>query len=59
MRLLSEEEAREIDTFLMLRRTALLAWIGSHAEVDIARELAPTFAEGTVQLAEAYLRERP
>ncbi|MFC3205878.1 phosphotransferase enzyme family protein [Aquamicrobium soli] len=44
----------EIDTFVMLRRMALLAWIGSHREVEIAIELAPVFAEGTARLAESY-----
>ncbi len=44
----------EIDTFVMLRRMALLAWIGSHREVEIAIELAPVFAEGTAKLAESY-----
>lgn len=56
VRPLSREEEAEIDTFVMLRRMALLAWIGSHAEVDTAKELAPNFAEGTAGLAEEYLR---
>ncbi len=54
VRALSSEEEAEIDTFVMLRRMALLAWIGSHPEVEIARELAPVYAEGTARLAEAY-----
>ena len=29
---LSEEDEAEIDTFIMLRRMALLAWISSHIE---------------------------
>jgi len=55
IRPLSPEEEDEIDTFVMLRRMALLAWIGSHSEVDIARELAPRFAEVTAELARVYL----
>ncbi|MHA6688526.1 phosphotransferase enzyme family protein [Mesorhizobium sp. A556] len=51
---LSVADEAEIDTFVMLRRMALLAWIGSHREVEIAAELAPVFAEGTVSLAESY-----
>ena len=39
----------------MMRRLALLAWIGSHIEVDTAKELAPTFAPVTKNLAELYL----
>lgn len=56
-RKLSPAEECEIDTFVMFRRMALLAWIGSHIEVETAQQLAPTFAEGTARLAEAYLRE--
>ncbi len=52
---LSDEDEAEIDTFVMLRRLALLAWIGSHIEVDTAKELAPTFAPISAELAEAYL----
>ena len=52
---LPDADEREIDTFVMFRRMALLAWIGTHSEVETARQLAPTFAEGTAKLAEAYL----
>jgi Ser/Thr protein kinase RdoA (MazF antagonist) len=45
----------ELPTFLLLRRLLLLAWLGSHAEVPLARQLAPTFATGTCELAEQYL----
>ena len=39
----------------MLRRLALLAWIGAHIEVDTAKELAPAFAPVTAELAEGFL----
>ena len=52
--LTSEDEA-ELRTFVMFRRLLLLAWIGSHADVDVAQELAPTYAVGTCHLAEEYL----
>ena len=39
----------------MLRRMALLAWIGSHAETDLARERGPDFTRVSVELAETYL----
>jgi len=55
IRTLPEEDAHEIPTFIMLRRLALLAWIGSHAETDIARDLAPRFAAVSCDLAETYL----
>jgi Ser/Thr protein kinase RdoA (MazF antagonist) len=52
---LSADDAAELGTFVMFRRLLLLAWIGSHADVDVARELAPTYAAGTAHLAEDYL----
>ena len=55
VRPLGEEDEREIDSFIMLRRMALLAWIGSHAETELARSQAPHFASVTAQLAAAYL----
>ena len=54
VRSLSADDEREIDTFIMLRRMALLAWIGSHDGVDVARALAPDFATVTATLAESY-----
>ena len=45
----------EIESFVMLRRMALLAWIGSHKETDLAKEMAPHFAKVTTKLAESYL----
>jgi Ser/Thr protein kinase RdoA (MazF antagonist) len=55
IRPLAEEDAREIDSFVMLRRLALLAWIGLHSEVETARELSPSFARVSAELGEAYL----
>ena len=56
-RQLSDGDEKEIDTFIMLRRLALLAWIGSHIEVDTAKELAPAFAPVTRDLAEKFLAD--
>lgn len=53
---LSIGDRREIDTIVMLRRMALLAWIGSRIESTEPKKLAPTFAENTANLAENYLR---
>ena len=53
---LSDEEVTEIPTFLLLRRLAILAWIGSHAETDLARELGLPYTAGTLRLARGYLR---
>lgn len=55
VRQLSPEERAEIPTFVMLRRMALLAWIGSHAETDLAKEQGPDFTRVSVELAEDYL----
>jgi Ser/Thr protein kinase RdoA (MazF antagonist) len=45
-----------IDSMVMLRRMALLAWIGSHNETRLAQQHVQGFADGTAQLAERYLR---
>jgi Ser/Thr protein kinase RdoA (MazF antagonist) len=46
----------ELDTFVMLRRLLLVAWIGSHHEFATeAAELGAGFTVGTCALAERYL----
>ena len=45
----------EIPTFVMLRRMLLVAWIGSHAETDLAKSMGSAYTEGTVRLCDAYL----
>ena len=46
----------ELDTFVMLRRLLLVAWIGSHhAFATEAAELGAGFTAGTCALAERYL----
>ena len=52
---LSAEEEAEIATFVMLRRILLVAWIGSHAETELARSMGVSYTQGTVPLCEAYL----
>lgn len=52
----SREDTDAIDSMVMLRRMALLAWIGSHIETDLAQTHLPGFAEGTANLAERYLQ---
>jgi len=39
----------------MLRRMALLAWIGSHIEAPEPQELAPGFASKTSELGQIWL----
>lgn len=52
---LSAEDAAELDTFVMLRRMALLAWIGSHIDAPEPQALASEFAINTGKLAQNYL----
>jgi len=51
----STEDIAALETMVLLRRMALLAWIGSHAETGLAQAHADGFAAGTVMLAERYL----
>ncbi|WP_245615510.1 phosphotransferase enzyme family protein [Afifella pfennigii] len=57
VRELPQEEAAELDTFVMLRRLALLAWIGSHIEAPEPQALAADFAPVSAELGEAYLQD--
>ena len=52
---LPPHDLAEIPTLLMLRRMAIMAWIGSHAETDLAKELGPEYTAGTCVLAAQYL----
>jgi len=45
----------EIETFIMMRRMALLAWIGSHIEAPEPQAMAPHFAADTARLGNAWL----
>ncbi|MDE0970169.1 MAG: phosphotransferase [Octadecabacter sp.] len=55
VRELSIADESEIETFVMLRRMALLAWIGSHIEAPEPQELAPGFAATTARLGKVWL----
>lgn len=55
VRELSVEDEKEIDTFIMLRRMALLAWIGSHIEAPEPQQLSAGFAETTAKLGDIWL----
>ena len=55
VRPLDAADIAAIDTMIMLRRMALLAWVGSHAETGLAQTHMPGFAAGTAMLAERYL----
>ncbi|ODT67679.1 MAG: hypothetical protein ABS75_23190 [Pelagibacterium sp. SCN 63-23] len=53
---LSARDVAALDSMVLLRRMALLAWIGSHAETALAQTHMKGFAEGTAALGERYLR---
>lgn len=55
IRPLSAQDIRIIDVMILLRRMALLAWIGSHAETTLAAQHREKFAIDTVALADAWL----
>lgn len=55
IRQLEDADIGSIETMVMLRRMALLAWTGSHAETRLAQVHSPGFAEASVQLARNYL----
>lgn len=55
VRPLSKEDEAELPTFVMLRRMILFAWMGSHAETDLAKQEGPAYADGTCAMAEHYL----
>jgi len=54
---LSKEDVSEKDTFIMLRRLQLLAWLTSHSDSDPAKVLSVDFLEGTINLADKYMRK--
>jgi Ser/Thr protein kinase RdoA (MazF antagonist) len=43
-------------SFVLLRRLLLLAWMGTHSHSKESRALAITYAEGSCELAERYLK---
>ena len=58
IRPLAHEDEAEIDTLIMLRRMALLAWIGSHIEAPEPQALSRGFAETTARLGQSWLAQQ-
>ncbi len=56
VRKFSKKDIAAVDSMVMLRRFALLAWVGSHVETDLASGLAPDFASVSAQLAARYVK---
>lgn len=57
VRALSSEDLRIIDAMILLRRMALLAWIGSHSETELAAQHRDRFARDTADLAEVWMAQ--
>jgi len=55
VRELPDADEAEIPTFVMMRRLLLVAWIGSHADTDLARSMGADYTRGSCELAEGYL----
>jgi Ser/Thr protein kinase RdoA (MazF antagonist) len=55
VRVVTKADEEVIPTFVMLRRLLLVAWVGSHAETDLARGLGVSFTDQTVALCSDYL----
>ncbi len=52
---LPAEDEAEMQTFVMLRRMLLVAWIGSHSETDLAKSMGVAYTEATAPMCEDYL----
>ncbi len=52
---LPAEDEAELPTFVLLRRLILVAWIGSHAETELAQAMGVSYTEKTVPMCEEYL----
>lgn len=52
----TDTDFEEIDTFIMMRRLQLMAWLASHKESGPVAELSVGYMDGTIGLAQRYLR---
>ncbi len=52
---LPREDAAELPVFVAMRRFLLMAWLASHPEVPIARDLGPAYTAGGLEVAERLL----
>ncbi|MFP9228679.1 phosphotransferase enzyme family protein [Pectobacterium cacticida] len=51
----SDEELALLPTLLIQRRIQLTAWVGSHAQTEMAQSLGPDWAQHSVRLCRRYL----
>lgn len=47
-----------LDTFIMIRRIMLSAWLATHSDSEAAKDLIEGYIEGTAELARQYLQVR-
>lgn len=52
---ISDEEMALVPTLLIQRRIQMTAWMGSHAETDMALSLGPRWADHSVRLCRRFL----
>lgn len=52
---IGQEELALVPTLLIQRRVQLLAWVGSHAQTEMAQSLGPDWADHSVRLCHRYL----
>jgi Putative homoserine kinase type II (protein kinase fold) len=52
----TDTDFEEIDTFILMRRLQLMAWLASHKESGPVAELSRGYFRGTIELAERYIR---
>lgn len=52
----TDTDFEEIDTFIMMRRLQLTAWLGSHQQSGPVASLSVGWMDGTMELAERYKR---
>ncbi|MBZ9602971.1 phosphotransferase enzyme family protein [Phyllobacterium chamaecytisi] len=55
---ITSQDRAAISTLVLARRILLMAWLASHREIPLAKEIGVTFTEQTVALSELYLRDR-
>lgn len=55
---ISNEEYALIPTFIMQRRIQMMAWVGSHAQTEMALSLGTDWADHTVRLCKKYMNQQ-
>ena len=59
LRPLPAEHLAIVPTLIMMRRMAIIAWMGTHPATDLARDFRGGFADETCAMAEIWLARKP